>query len=98
MSNRTYACFGCRTTERVPASRIAKTCRKCRKPAHHVYYKFKIPGRLDDRAWSDLEDRVRPMNFEIQSRALQRLRVERARLERLVREAPVSRTERRADA
>lgn len=84
MSNRTYVCFDCRTTERLPTSRIAKKCRKCRKPAQHVYYKFRIPARGDAKAWADLEARVRPMNLEMQTRALKRLRARRARLERLV--------------
>lgn len=84
MSSRTFVCFDCRTTERVPASRIARLCRKCRKPAHHVYYKFKIPGRTDDRGWVVLESRVRPMNIEIQTRAMARLRDRRAKLERML--------------
>ena len=84
MSCRTYVCFNCRTTERVHAARIAKVCRKCRKPAHHVYYKFKIPGRADDHEWVTLERLVRPMNMEIQSRALARLRARQAQLERML--------------
>jgi hypothetical protein len=84
MSNRTYVCFDCRTTERVPTARIAKTCRKCRKPAHHVYYKFKVPARTDDRGWSALEPRVRAVNIDMQTRALARLRERRLRLERVL--------------
>lgn len=88
MSSRTYVCFDCRTTERVPTSRIAKLCRKCRKPAHHVYYKFRIPGRTHDRGWTQLETRVRPMNVELQVRALARLRARRERLERVLASGP----------
>src|SRR5262245_18740316 len=97
MSNRTYASFECRTTRRIPTSRITMNCRKCRKPAHHVYYKFKVPSRLDDRGWTDLEKRVRPMNLEIQTRALRRLRDETARVERLVEALPAERRAKRND-
>jgi len=97
MSNRTYACFECRTTGRVPTSRITMNCRKCRNPAHHIYYKFKIPGRLDDRGWRDLEAKVRPMNLELQSSALRRVRDEQARIERLVKDLPESRRSKRID-
>lgn len=95
MSSRTYVCFDCRTTERVPTSRISKSCRKCRKPAQHVYHKFSIPPRKDDDGWADLEKRVRPMNLEMHVRALAGLREKRARLERQLETASASSEERR---
>jgi len=97
MSNRTYACFECRTTGRVPSSRITMDCRKCRKPAHHIYYKFKIPGRRDERGWAELERRVRPMNLEFQTGALRRVRAEQARIRRVIETLPESRRARRLD-
>jgi len=81
VSSRTYVCFDCRTTERVLAARIARSCRK---PAHHVYYKFKVSSRADDSGWTKLEGRVRPVNIEIQTHALARLRKRRAQLERIL--------------
>jgi hypothetical protein len=90
VSSRTYVCFDCRTTERVAAPRIAKRCRKCRRAAHHVYYKFKIPARADDRGWSALESQVRPMNLETQVRMLAQLRGKRRRLERILATVPVT--------
>ena len=88
MSNRTFVCFDCRTTERVATTSIAKACRKCRKPAHRVHCKFKIPKRADDGAWANLEARVRPMNRELQTHALEYLREKQAKLERLLAEVP----------
>ena len=95
MSNRTYVCFDCRTTERVPVQRITRNCRKCRKPAHHVFYKFRIPTRSDDGGWRILESRVRPMNLEWQARALALIRERTARLERQLATAPARHEARR---
>lgn len=97
MSNRTYACFDCRTTARVPSSRITMKCRKCRKAAQHVHYKFKIPGRRDDHGWAELEKRVRPMNLKIQTAALRVVRSERSRIARLIEALPASRRAKRVD-
>jgi hypothetical protein len=95
VNNRTYVCFNCRTTERVPAERITKVCRKCREQAEHVYYKFKIPQRDDDVAWQKLQTKVRAVNRKLKSDALAWLRKERARLEQLLAEVPQSKQERR---
>lgn len=88
MNNRTYVCFDCRTTERVPVSRITRACRKCRKQAEHVYYKFKIPPRNDGAGWQELQTKVRALNHRAKSNALSRLRQERTKLLRLVAEVP----------
>lgn len=61
MSNRTHVCFECRTTERVPVSRIIRICRRCRKHAEHVFYKFKIPRRNDDAGWQELQSKARTL-------------------------------------
>lgn len=95
MSNRTYVCFDCRTTERVSVARITRTCRKCRKQAEHVYYKFKIPKRADDAGWRELEAKVRTYNRRARSYVLPRLRQERTKLERLLSEMPKSKPDRR---
>ena len=94
MSNRTYACFTCRTTARVPMGRITQVCRQCRAPAEHVYYKFKIPRRKDDAGWEELQIKVRAVNRTMKSNVLTRLRRERAKLERLLAETPPSRPHR----
>lgn len=94
MSNRTYVCFECRTTERVPLSRITRTCRKCRRQAEHVYYKFKIPPRRDDASWQELQRKVRALNRQVRSNMLSRLRQESAKLQRLVVEVPTSKQDR----
>lgn len=88
MSNRTYVCFECRTTERVPVERITRTCRRCRRQAEHVYYKFAIPRRDDDAGWQELQGKVRALNRQTKSNMLSRLRQERAKLQRLLAEAP----------
>jgi len=90
VSNRTYVCFTCRTTARVPLGRITQVCRQCRAPAEHVYYKFKIPRRGDDAGWEELQIKVRAVNRTMKSNALARLRQERAKLERLLGETPPS--------
>jgi hypothetical protein len=95
VSKRTYVCFDCRTTERVPVGRISRSCRKCRKQAEHVFYKFKIPKRTDDAAWQELETKVRAFNRNVKTDALVRLRQERTRLERLIAELPESKPDRR---
>jgi hypothetical protein len=97
VSNSTYVCFDCRTTERVPIARISRACRKCRKPAHHVYYKFSIPKRDDNPGWKDLEAKVRPMNRKIYVTVMSRLRRDRAHLEQVLAETPVTRDARRRD-
>ena len=94
MRNRTYVCFECRTTERVSASRITRICRKCRKQAEHVYYKFKIPPRDDDAGWQALQTKVRTLNREAKSNMLSRLRQERTKLQRLLADVPESRQDR----
>ena len=83
MSKRTYVCFPCRTTERVPYERATRNCRKCHAPAEHVYYKFRIPRADDDRGWADLMQKVRDVNRVIKERALERLRSEAERYARI---------------
>ena len=95
MSKRTYVCFDCRTTERVPLGRISRNCRRCRKQAEHVFYKFKIPQRTDNAAWQELQTKVRAFNHRAKANALVRLRQERTRLERILAEVPESKPERR---
>ena len=94
MNNRTYVCFTCRTTARVPAQRITQVCRQCREPAEHVYYKFKIPRRDEDAGWEDLQTKVRAVNRKLKSNALTGLRKERAKLERLLAEVARSQPDR----
>jgi hypothetical protein len=84
-------CFDCRTTERVPISRLTRDCRKCHAPAEHVYYKFRIPARDDDKAWSELKWRVREVNDRIKAGALRHLRAESDRYLRMLRSAPTKR-------
>ena len=92
MSNRTFVCFNCRTTERVPIyRRLTRNCRKCRGQAEHVYYKFKIPKRDDTRGWRELEGKVRVFNRAEKNRELPRLRQEQTQLERLLAETPQTR-------
>ena len=88
MRSATFVCFECRTTERVPVSRLSKTCRKCRKPAESVFYKFPIPRRTDDRGWEELLRKVRPFNRAARERALVYYRTEQARLEKLIHTTP----------
>jgi hypothetical protein len=88
LSNSTYVCFDCQTTERVPAGRITRNCRKCRAQAEHVYYRFKIPQRDDSVAWQSLQTKVRAFNRQAKSNVLARLRQERERLERQIAELP----------
>lgn len=95
VSSRTYVCFRCRTTERVPLPRINKTCRKCRNKAEHVFYKFRIPAGRDDRAWADLQVRVRAYNREAKARVVERLEREQAWLERILSETPDTRFQKR---
>ena len=95
MNNATYVCFDCRTTERTPAWRITRNCRRCRKTAQHVYYKFRIPRRGDDAGWAELETRVRSYNRAIQSQVLPRLRKEKDWIERILSTYPDLRPYRR---
>ena len=95
MASSTYVCFTCRTTERVPASRISKRCRKCRAPAEYVYWKFKVPKRGDDASWDALQAKVRPMNRATKARALARLERERAKVERILATLPRDMEQRR---
>ncbi len=97
MSNHTYVCFDCRTTERVPHQRISRNCRKCRKAAHYVYYKFAIPKRDDSLGWNELESKVRPMNKKTLSQVMIRLANEREQLERVLSETPLTREAHRRD-
>ena len=97
MSNRTCVCFDCRTTERVQLLRIARNCRKCHKPAEHGFYKFKIPKRDDESGWAALQKKVRPLNLEIQSKVLSRMRAERVRLERVLSQTPPEKESRRIE-
>jgi hypothetical protein len=94
VSNSTYVCFECRTTERVPDGRITRNCRKCRRRAEHVYHKFKIPRGDDDAAWRELLTKVRLFNRQAKSNALLRLGQERANLERLLARVPASKPHR----
>ena len=94
MSNRTFACFTCRTTERVSFARITRTCRKCHAPAEHVYYKFRIPRADDDRGWQELMQRVREVNDRIKTRTLAWLRQRAAAYVRNVESAPAHRQKR----
>ena len=84
MSNRTFVCFACRTTERVSLSRFTRNCRKCRAVAEHVYYKFRIPPADDDKGWADLRVKVRSVNDQIKKYALQRLNAKAERYTRIV--------------
>lgn len=95
MSNRTFACFDCRTSERVPATRITRDCRRCRRPAVHVWYKFRLPRAHDDAAWRELARQVRDVNAAMKQRALERLDVLRTRYSRILAEAPATSTKRR---
>ena len=70
LSNRTFVCFQCRTTERVPYGRWARNCRQCRAQAEYVYYKFRIPKKGDHDGWNELRTRVREVNAQIKTRAL----------------------------
>ena len=88
MSNRTYVCFDCRTTDRASADRITRNCRQCRKAAAQVHYKFRIPKRNDDKGWADLESRVREFNRVLQTTALTHLGKEKVRLEQVIGKAP----------
>lgn len=74
MSSRTYVCFDCRTTERVPTQRITRDCRKCHKPSEHVFFKLRIPRRGDDRGWDELRVAARKINDGIKWHALAFLR------------------------
>src|SRR5215467_335871 len=82
---RTFVCFTCRTTERVPVGRLTRRCRKCRAPAEYVYYKFRIPRVKDDKGWRALMQSVRELNRAIATRALHWLR---ARADRYARALP----------
>ena len=97
MSNRTYVCFDCRTTERVPAPRITRTCRNCRKRAEHIYYKFKIPRKDDDKGWLELRKKITPFNDAMKTRALRHLRQRQDELERLLRMVPPAKEQKARD-
>jgi hypothetical protein len=92
MSNRTFVCFTCRTTERVPIARLTRKCRKCHAPAEHVYYKFRIPRADDDKGWSDLMQRVREVNRTIREGALKHFRSRAERYARALKGQPEKRT------
>lgn len=93
VSNRTFVCFECRTTERVPLARLTRNCRRCRAQAEHVFYKFRIPAADDDRAWADLKQRVREVNDQMKARALRHLH---AKADRYIRNLTSARGERKA--
>jgi hypothetical protein len=82
MSNRTYVCFTCRTTERVPLARVTRRCRKCRAPSEHVYHKFRIPRADDDTGWSELMRKVREVNDVLKTDMVRRLRERAEKYER----------------
>jgi len=84
MSNRTYVCFECRTTERVPIARLTRDCRICHAPAEHVYYRFRIPTRDDDKGWRELRQRVREVNDRIKAGAVASLRGKVERYSRIL--------------
>ena len=88
MSNRTFVCFACRTTERVEISRMTRRCRKCHAPSEHVYYKFRIPRRDDDDGWAALMPKVREVNRTIKENWLQELRADEERYSQVLAEAP----------
>lgn len=92
MSKRTFVCFTCRTTERVPIARLTRKCRKCHAPAEHVYYKFRIPRADDDKGWSDLMQKVREVNRDIREGALRHFRSQAERYLRILSEQPAKRT------
>lgn len=83
MSNRTFVCFACRTTERVPLSRLTRNCRVCRAPAEHVYYKFAIPPKDDDKSWQELLRKVREVNDQIKANLLRYWRPKAERYARI---------------
>ncbi len=91
MSNRTFVCFTCRTTDRVPFPRLTRDCRICHLPSEHVYYKFRIPRSNDDDGWRDLQEKVRETNGKIKARAVAKLRADAARYERLLALSPAAR-------
>ena len=91
MHNRTFVCFTCRTTERVRLTRLAHKCRICRAPAEHVYHKFRIPQKDDDRAWSELMKKVRGLNRDIKIRAVRQLIAEAERCRHALIAAPENR-------
>jgi len=70
LSNRTFVCFECRTTEREPYGRWTRNCRKCRARAEYVHYKFRIPKKDDDDGWAELRKRAQEVNAQIKTRAL----------------------------
>jgi hypothetical protein len=92
MSKRTFVCFECRTTDRVPIDRLTRKCRKCHAPAEHVYYKFRIPRAEDDAGWADLMQKVRDVNRRIRDNALRHYLAEVERYSRVLSEKPASRT------
>src|SRR5207248_10683713 len=81
MNNRTFVCFACRTTERDSTFRITRKCRKCRRLAERVHYKFRIPAAGDDRGWDELMPKVRAFNREARAGALKWLAERRVRCE-----------------
>jgi hypothetical protein len=91
MNNRTFVCFACRTTERVPVARLTRNCRKCHAPAEHVYYKFHIPRRTDNRGWSELIQKVRKFNDAIKTRVVRYLTAEAERCRNALIAAPENR-------
>lgn len=91
MSNRTFVCFDCRTTERVDTARVSRKCRKCRQPAEYVHYKFRIPKKDDEKGWDSLMARVRPFNDSLKRDMLIFLRRELARIEKALASKPLPR-------
>ena len=91
MSSRTFVCFACRTTDRVPFRRLTRDCRVCRSPEEHVYYKFRVPRADDDRGWSDLQRKVREVNGKIKARAVAKLQHDAERYARLLETQPAER-------
>jgi len=91
VSKRTFVCFDCRTTERVDSGRITRNCRRCRRRAEHVYYKFRIPPRRDDGGWDSLMHKARDFNAGLRAVNLRHLRGRRAKFASVLAQLPVSR-------
>lgn len=91
MSSRTFVCFSCRTTDRVPSPRVTRDCRICHAPAEHVYYKFRIPRADDDEGWLELKRKVREVNVKIKARSVAKLTSDAERYARLLASQPEER-------
>ncbi len=68
----------------MPVTRLTRDCRICHAPAEHVYYKFRIPTRDDDKAWRELKQRVREVNDRMKARAVEALRAKVDRYSRVI--------------